>query len=69
MIHQVTMPGHGEEEISSLPEWKMTLHMRQEGRVKFHGWVEHCRFAGIGRAEEARKSFASPSRERVCHSK
>ena len=41
MRHQVTKPRHEEEELSSLPEWKMTLRMMQEGTVKYKEWNVH----------------------------
>ena len=83
MRRQVTKPRHEEEELSSLPERKMTLRMMQEGRVRYKEWKVH---AQVGekvqevqkpwRQEELEKQrqlclrwVVRPSRDRLCHSK
>ena len=42
MRRQVTKPRHEEEELSSLPERKMTLRMMHEGKVRYKEWKVHA---------------------------
>ena len=56
-------PRHGEEELSSSPEWKMMLHMWPEARlsvtnVKTRWQVSEEVAKGTARAQDTRQSFA-----------